>query len=433
METKTRLCLLLLMLPLMVYGGKKGKKDRRTPPQWKPSSMPAMNKRFESVYEGSDLSLDCKAQSDPKPSVKWLKDGVELRNTNNVEVKKFNLALRTLTTDMSGNYTCVVSNKLGHINWTFHLDVQVKLWPLIIEGPNNITQMTGSNVAFRCRVINDPGATIRWHKMLSNKNMEERPQADFLPDGSDPNVLKLDNIQKSDEGEYRCMAGNIWGLKHSSAWLTVIEPVLRPDLPRLSEKNRNNNINANDIVEAESQGEFDPKEQDTLDNSIYEGGYSREDLDPSDYGPDLYFATTKRPKNRNNNRKKNDRKKDKKGKEKILEDAFTSTTTYFERLQKTTISSEIWQFEDNNNEHDEVSDSRYNPVKTSDEDIVDDTSNDSNNSEQDVYIEGSISSWTIYTIVGSIGGVILLIGLVAITLTICCKREEGNVYKSTPV
>ncbi|CAG5128943.1 unnamed protein product, partial [Candidula unifasciata] len=414
------------------------------PPQWKSSSMPANNKRFESVYEGSDLNLDCKAQSDPKPTVKWFKDGVELRNTDNVEVRKFNLALRTLTSDMSGNYTCVVSNKLGQINWTFHLDVQVKLWPLMIEGPNNITQMTGSNVAFRCRVINDPGATIRWQKMHSSKSTEEnRPQADFLPDGSDPNVLMLDNIQKTDEGEYRCMAGNIWGLKHSSAWLTVIEPVLIPDLPRLSEKNRNN-INTNNMAESDNQGELDQNELDTLDNSILEGGYNREDLDPSDYDPDLYFPTTKRPKNRNNNRKKNDRKKDKKGKDNIIsEDTFTSTTTSFERLPKTTTkgdsssttSFEIWTFNYRSNEHPEVSDNRHNPVKTNNEDNedVDDTSDDSDNSEQDVYIEGSISSWTIYTIVGAIGGVILLIGLVAITLTICCQKEESNVYKSTPV
>lgn len=198
-------------------------------------------------------------------------------------------------------------------------------------------------------------------------------------------------------------------------------------MPRLSEKNRNNNINANDIVEIENQDEFNPKGQGTLDNSIHDENYSREDLDPSDYGTDLYFATTKRPKYRNNNRKKNDRKKDKKGKDKILlEDSFTSTTS-------TATYPEIWKFEDNNNKHHEVSDSRYNPVKTSDEHIVDETSNESNNSEQDVYIEGSISSWTIYTIVGAIGGVILLIGLVAITLTICCRREESNVYKSTPV
>ena len=45
----------------------------------------------------------------------------------------------------------------------------------------------------------------------------------------------------------------------------------------------------------------------------------------------------------------------------------------------------------------------------------------------------SISMWTIYTIVGAVAGVILLIGLLAITIAVCCRRDGGPVYKSTPV
>ena len=47
--------------------------------------------------------------------------------------------------------------------------------------------------------------------------------------------------------------------------------------------------------------------------------------------------------------------------------------------------------------------------------------------------EGWISLWTIYIIVGAIAGVILLIGLLAILIAVCCRREEESSYKSTPV
>jgi hypothetical protein len=47
--------------------------------------------------------------------------------------------------------------------------------------------------------------------------------------------------------------------------------------------------------------------------------------------------------------------------------------------------------------------------------------------------EGLISLWTIYTIVGAVAGVILLIGLLAITIAVCCRRDGAGVYKSTPV
>ena len=40
----------------------------------------------------------------------------------------------------------------------------VKIWPLDVEGPRNLTVPEGQTVKFRCRVLNDPEATIRWLK-----------------------------------------------------------------------------------------------------------------------------------------------------------------------------------------------------------------------------------------------------------------------------
>lgn len=44
-----------------------------------------------------------------------------------------------------------------------------------------------------------------------------------------------------------------------------------------------------------------------------------------------------------------------------------------------------------------------------------------------------ISVWTVYIIVGSIAGGILLAGLVAIAIALCCQKEEEQQYKSTSV
>lgn len=44
-----------------------------------------------------------------------------------------------------------------------------------------------------------------------------------------------------------------------------------------------------------------------------------------------------------------------------------------------------------------------------------------------------IGKWTIYTIVGAIAGIILLFGLIAITVALCCRRDSNGLYKSTPV
>ena len=44
-----------------------------------------------------------------------------------------------------------------------------------------------------------------------------------------------------------------------------------------------------------------------------------------------------------------------------------------------------------------------------------------------------LSAWTVYIIVGSVAGGILLAGLVAIAIALCCQKEEDSQYKSTSV
>jgi hypothetical protein len=46
---------------------------------------------------------------------------------------------------------------------------------------------------------------------------------------------------------------------------------------------------------------------------------------------------------------------------------------------------------------------------------------------------GGISVYTVYIIVGAVAGGILLAGLVAIAIALCCQREEDPQYKSTSV
>ena len=44
-----------------------------------------------------------------------------------------------------------------------------------------------------------------------------------------------------------------------------------------------------------------------------------------------------------------------------------------------------------------------------------------------------VSIWTIYIIVGSVSGGVLLIGLITIVVAVCCQKESSGTYKSTNV
>lgn len=54
-------------------------------------------------------------------------------------------------------------------------------------------------------------------------------------------------------------------------------------------------------------------------------------------------------------------------------------------------------------------------------------------SEPETGQEAEVSVWTIYIIVGSVAGGVLLIGLAAIVVAVCCNRIEESGYKSTSV
>lgn len=47
--------------------------------------------------------------------------------------------------------------------------------------------------------------------------------------------------------------------------------------------------------------------------------------------------------------------------------------------------------------------------------------------------DDGIGVWTLYIIVGAVAGGVLLAGLVAIAIALCCQREEDPQYKSTSV
>ncbi|CAL1527976.1 unnamed protein product [Lymnaea stagnalis] len=432
------LCLCLLFATVLAQSNKKGKKkERKKSPEWKPDSMPAIKKQQVSVVEGESTTLDCSASGNPKPDIAWLKNGKKLSKSD--KIQGYKLKLPEADNDMGGNYTCKVSNKHGLMEWNFEVTVQVKLWPLLIEGPHNVTQKVGANVAFRCRVINDPQATIRWQKVTGN---EEEDSAEELQNlNGDQHVLTINNIQKEHEGMYRCRAGNIWGLKYSNAYLKVIEPVLVPQCRSNFKLAISGDSN---IATPISKPIFDMT---TRENAAkYDPSYSEPEektgmVDSYDFNNEPFYQTTRRPKSRNKDKeqKKKDKKKDKKGKEKMhIEDDLNMYTTPTHSVQSTnrgfptSTMPVIWTYKDDL-DYNGDSDKRLN-VQKPDENEDSEPVPTGNAKEADTNnYTGSISSWTIYTIVGAVGGVVLLIGLIAITLTVCCKRDEAGVYKSTPV
>ena len=108
------------------------------------------------------------------------------------------------------------------------------------------------------------------------------------------------------------------------------------------------------------------------------------------------------------------------------------TVTNMDQIENDNVDTRIpvWEMGGDNRNRNENDPRRPAPVPESEGDVG---SQKEDGMEESAFM-GKISQWTIYTVVGAVGGVVLLTGLIAVTLTICCKKEEEEqVYKSTPV
>lgn len=183
---------------------------------------------------GKTLELRCPAEGDPPLTIRWLKDKQPLtvRYLGKLEKKdaKFLLRLTDLNLHDVGNYTCIVSNKYGKIEWNYELEVIARLphQPIIIEGPQNQTVEVGDTVRFICRLLSDPEYHIQWLKHYTvNDSYTSEDGTPFVTvvqtsannAGSDD--LVFENVTLEHAGWYTCLAGNNIGISHKSAWLSI--------------------------------------------------------------------------------------------------------------------------------------------------------------------------------------------------------------------
>uniref|UniRef100_A0A7N6BYT0 receptor protein-tyrosine kinase n=1 Tax=Anabas testudineus TaxID=64144 RepID=A0A7N6BYT0_ANATE len=215
-------------------------------PQW---VMPEkMEKQLHAVPVSKTVKFRCQATGNPVPSLRWYRNGEEIRKDQRIGGFKVNhawtLIMESVVPSDKGNYTCVVENEYGSIKHTYIMDVVERSphRPILQAGlPANQTAVVGSNVEFVCRVFSDPQPHIQWLKHITVNGSREGPDGHpyvlILKDtglnttDKEIQVLTLRNVTLDDAGEYSCLAGNSIGVSHHSAWLTVVEDLPPSPLP----------------------------------------------------------------------------------------------------------------------------------------------------------------------------------------------------------
>lgn len=181
--------------------------------------------------------LKCPAVGNPMPNITWRKSNQPFKENQKRMIRKWTLTIKDVVPEDAGNYTCIVSNEHGTIQWTYNLEVIQRVpYAPIIDGPKNQTVVIGETAIFKCKVVvSDLQPHLQWlkHFAVNGSYLKEsgepfvRVIKNYKQSGlniSNPEVLYLTNVTHEDAGWYTCVASNSMGFKYQSAWLTVVEP-----------------------------------------------------------------------------------------------------------------------------------------------------------------------------------------------------------------
>ncbi|KAG5266749.1 hypothetical protein AALO_G00235780 [Alosa alosa] len=212
-------------------------------PAW---TMPEkMEKKLHAVPAANTVKFRCAAEGNPRPKMRWLKNGRPFRQEDRmggykVRQQHWTLIMESVVPSDKGNYTCLVENEYGGINHTYTLDVVERSphRPILQAGlPANITVQVGQDAKFVCKVYSDAQPHIQWLQHITKNGSR------YGPDGhpyvrvlkrsginsSDVESLTVFNVTEMDAGQYTCKVSNYIGEVNQSGWLTVIPGVNTTD------------------------------------------------------------------------------------------------------------------------------------------------------------------------------------------------------------
>ncbi|XP_068596046.1 protogenin B-like [Brachionichthys hirsutus] len=173
------------------------------------------------ALEQDPVVLDCQAHGQPPVTIKWLKNGVKLVESEHIQLLPNGSLFipkikHTAEESDEGFYQCLSQNKYGAIlSQRSHLTI-ASISEFIFH-PVPVAATEGLVARFSCAVTSTPTATITW-EFNQNTLPLQTDRITVLPNG----VLQIYNVQLEDAGHYRCVATNIGSrLKSREATLTV--------------------------------------------------------------------------------------------------------------------------------------------------------------------------------------------------------------------
>ncbi|XP_077483965.1 neogenin protein frazzled isoform X7 [Amblyomma americanum] len=178
------------------------------------------------AVKGSNVTLDCAANGNPRPNLTWLKDGVtidmSLLDSRFRKVGVGSLQIESIQEADEGTYMCRAENHEDSVDASATVEVQVP--PRFTKKPKSKVAYGKEDVEFECEVYGKPDPVVQWYR-----NGEAIIQSEYFQIVNG-NSLRILGLVDADKGIYQCMGSNPAGNIQTAAQLIVLDP----ESPRLA-------------------------------------------------------------------------------------------------------------------------------------------------------------------------------------------------------
>ncbi|XP_077465112.1 basement membrane-specific heparan sulfate proteoglycan core protein [Stigmatopora argus] len=160
------------------------------------------------VRVGEVIRLQCLAHGTSPMTYIWSK--LDSALPSRAQVSDGDLQINLATEEDAGSYKCVATNKVGQSEVMAKVTVRS---PLAVRvSPQVEVKAQGSAVEFTCSAAGGVETKIEWLKEGSIL-----PPNHHVKDG----VLRIENLEQSNEGVYICRASSVYGQAQDAARLTI--------------------------------------------------------------------------------------------------------------------------------------------------------------------------------------------------------------------
>ncbi|XP_031583338.1 basement membrane-specific heparan sulfate proteoglycan core protein-like [Oreochromis aureus] len=180
------------------------------------------------VRKGEAVSVECRAQGRPNPTLSWKRQGSTLKLVTAEENDVNTIKFPAIHPDDSGVYICLAENTEGMTEAKIEIIVEREPGsPVASVTPTEITAVEGHTVIIECQASGSPPPVITWSKLRA-----PLPWKHTVNGG----VLTLTSVGRQDSGQYICNATNIHGYSEAYSDMEVETPpytTILPDQVRL--------------------------------------------------------------------------------------------------------------------------------------------------------------------------------------------------------